>query len=85
MKENIYVLFDKKAGIALKPFMIERNDVVPIRQLTEATNNTESVLNKAPADFALMRVGTADIETLEIQPHEPVTVVEIADLVHKAE
>lgn len=64
MIENIYVIYDMKAKIALKPFMIERNDVVPIRQFGELVNNEQTILHKHPGDFELVQIGHVDLETL---------------------
>lgn len=66
MQENIYVMFDIGSGIALKPLMVERNDVAPIRVLSETARNEQSLVNKFPQDFQLVHVGTINLETLEV-------------------
>lgn len=75
MKENVYVLYDRNAGIALKPAMIERNDVIPIRQITDLAKNEQSIINRHPEDFQIVHIATFDLETLEIQAVIPRVVI----------
>lgn len=78
MRENIYVIYDTKAGIAIKPPMVERNDVAPVRMLTEVARRPEGVISQNPAEFQLIHVGEMDLETLEIFPLPEPRLVAIA-------
>lgn len=84
MTENIYALYDHEAGITLKPLMIDRNDVAPVRQITDLTNNKESIIHRHAAHFSLVHIGTIDIESLELQPMAPRTVANCKDLLAEA-
>lgn len=84
MVEEIYCIFDNKAGIGIRPLMTSRNDVVPVREFQAAVNNTESIFNKHPEDFDLVRCGKINLETLEIYAQEPpTTVAKAIDLLAK--
>lgn len=83
MKENIYVIFDRVANVAIKPPMVERNDVVPIRSLTQAALNNDSIIAKYPKEFELIQIGTLDMETLEVTQQEPRLVAVAVDLLPK--
>lgn len=85
MREFIYVLFDKNAGIALKPVLVHRNDVAPIREVEEIANNSESIIAKHAADFELIRIATIDLETLEVEMIERAVVTTALDVQHKKE
>lgn len=79
MTENIYVIWDQKAEIALKPPFIDRNDVQPVRQFTEVANNPESMLYKSPGDFVLVHVGEIDLEIPALSPVQPRIVITALD------
>lgn len=66
MNENIYAVYDLRAHIILKPVIIERNDVTPVRQFTELTNNKDTLFYKNPEDFHIMQIGTINLETGEV-------------------
>lgn len=86
MKENIYVIYDVKSQIALKPFMIQRNDVVPIRELTELVQNKDTVLHKHAEDFHLIQIATIDIESLEMEIlQQPRVAVRAQDCIDKTD
>lgn len=73
--EKLYIIFDKDAQVAIKPALISRNDVAPIREFTQAINNPESLMNKYPASFELYLVGEINLITLAIQPEQPRVVI----------
>lgn len=77
MRVNIYAIRDKAAGIYLTPFIINRNDVTPIREFQSIVNNPESIMNQHAADFELHNIGTVDLEEGNIAgyPSVPLTVV----------
>lgn len=83
MTENIYCIYDKEAGISLKPFLIHRNDVAPVREFEEVATNKDSVLYKHAGDFDLMQIGQINLETMEIQQVEPRLVARGIDLIDK--
>lgn len=86
MIENIYVLFDLGSGIALKPAMIDRNDVAPLRVLGDTAQNPESLVSKHPNEFQLIHVGTIDLETLTVQAlQHPRVVATASDMLPKNE
>lgn len=86
MRENIYVIYDNAANIALKPPMISANDVEPIRTLQQATQHPESTMAKYPAEFTLIHIGTVDLETLVVMGEErPRIVAQAIDLIPKTE
>lgn len=80
MWENIYCLYDNNAGIALKPIIVERNDVVPVRQFTQLVNDEKSILHTHSGEFDLVQFGRINLETLEIEPGEQRIVANGADL-----
>lgn len=80
MIEGIYVLFDIKAGIALKPLMVERNDVVPIRNLTDLTNDPNTIIARNPEDFAVIHIGAINLETLAIEGDQPRTIARATEV-----
>lgn len=77
MRENLYVIYDKKAGIALKPVIVDRNDVQPVRGLSDLVNKDGNMLNHNPDDFDLVQIGSIDLETLEVQ-QETMRIVALA-------
>lgn len=83
MIENIYAIYDRKAGIALKPFLIHRNDVVPIRELTQLVNDETTILHKHAPDFTLIQLGTVNLETLHLEQENIRDVVTAAELLQK--
>lgn len=86
MREAIYVLYDRAAQIALKPCMIHRNDVAPVREVTELTRNPDSIIHRHPQDFQLLHVADINLETLEVTPlPEPRIVLEAKDATEKRE
>lgn len=68
MWENLYSLRDTRAEITLKPLILERNDVVPVRQFKQLVNDEKSMLYKHAAEYDLVQIGRVNIETLETEP-----------------
>lgn len=83
MIENIYVMFDKGANIALKPLIVQRNDVIPVRELGELVNNSETIIHKHPQDFQIIHIGSIDLENLVVEQCEPRIVAVGLDLLPK--
>jgi hypothetical protein len=80
MKEHIYVLYDKGAQMALKPFMVSRNDTVPVRELAEITANKDTPMHKHASEFELVQVATIDMETMHVEKTELRIVARCIDL-----
>jgi hypothetical protein len=81
VKENIYCLYDKKSQIALKPFLVHRNDVAPLRETQDVVANKDTVIHKHPQDFDLICVGEIDLESLEVTGHSPRLIAQCKDMV----
>lgn len=67
MIKKIFAVYDKKAKTELAIFE-QPNELVAIRDFSQACNNKESMLKKFPDDYELMCLGTINTETLEIAP-----------------
>lgn len=77
----IYAIKDVKAAIYLTPFITERNQVIPLRQFEELTNDPKSIINRHPEDFELHNLGLVNIETGEITPNNhPLLVATALDM-----
>lgn len=83
MLETIYVLWDNEAKLALKPLIISKNDVQPIRDVTDVVNNKDSQINRTASSYQLLAIGTIDLESLEISADETRLVAECADLLQQ--
>jgi len=81
MEENIYVLYDKEAKIALKPLLVHRNDVAPLREIQEIAGNKDSLIHKHAGDFELLHIGVLNLDTLEIHAVKARSVANVIDLV----
>lgn len=82
MKENLYMVYDNESQIGLKPIVISKNDVGPVREIQEVVNDEKSLLHKHAGDFELLHIGEIDLETLIITPaeHPHRTVARLYDL-----
>lgn len=78
MKENVYCIYDTASKLAIKPFMVERNDVVPIRTLQQLVNEKTTIFHKHAMEFELIHIAELDTETLEVKPVEMQRVVTTA-------
>jgi hypothetical protein len=85
MDEYIYIIFDKNAGIGLKPLIVSRNHVAPLREVQDLCNNKETLLYKHAGDFQLVKIGVLNLETLEIIRHTPEVIANCIDLVEQPE
>lgn len=81
MIETIYCIYDKEAGIALKPFLIHRNDVAPVREFQEVAQKEGTPIHNHASEFQLIAVAVIDLETLEVSPTERRLVATAIDLI----
>lgn len=81
VNENIYCIYDTQSQIALKPFMIHRNDVAPLREFQEIARNKDSLIAKHAKDFQLIQIGIVDLITLEVTVITPRQVATALDLI----
>lgn len=80
MKYSMYVIKDIKAT-AMTP-TIDQNDQTAIRNFKFAMNNSDSIMNFSPKDFALYRIGVFDNEKAEITGYDPVLLCRGEDVVN---
>jgi len=66
MINQMYVIFDSKAGIYNKPFFFI-NHQVAIRACRELLGEENNEITKHPGDFAMFHVGEYDDETAHIK------------------
>lgn len=83
MNETIYAIYDKESGIALKPFIIARNDVAPVREFHTIANNPETIIHQHAKDFELIAVGQVNLETLALEGIVHRTVAQALDMQSK--
>lgn len=83
MLTNLYVIHDIEAAIALTPLMTSRNDVAVIREFSDLVNNKDTIFGKFPQGFALVQIGTVDLETFDLKETEPRVVHTGLDLIKK--
>ena len=81
MIKKFFAVYDKKAKNDLGIFTMP-NDLVAMRDFSQACNNEQSQIKKFPEDFALMCLGTIDTETMTIQSN-PKIIAEAKDYVNK--
>lgn len=70
MKYPIYSYKDQKVGFM--PIQCDQSDQTAIRGFAYAINAKEGMMNFAPKDFDLYKVGVFDCETGAIEPCVPV-------------
>ncbi len=70
MKYGIYSIRDAAAHVFTSP-TIDLTDESAIRGFSQAVNNSGSVMNFCPSDFALYRIGTLNVEAGTIDPANP--------------
>ena len=80
MKLSVYVVKDLKSHCMHPTF--DSNDMTAKRNFAFAVNNAESIMNFAPADFALYRVGVYDNERGEITGYDPVLICRGEDVLN---
>jgi len=79
MRNYVYSVFDKKAGIYSPPFYAPHNEIA-MRNVSMAARNLESQLGQYPADFALYRLGYFDDESGLFQTGRPDFLTEVVSL-----
>ncbi len=82
MKYGIYSIRDAAANVFTAP-TIDLTDESAIRGFSQAVNNTDSVMNFCPSDFALYRIGTLHVEAGTIEPENPPVKLVSADCLVK--
>lgn len=70
MRYGIYSIRDAAAQVFTSP-TIDITDQSAIRGFAQAVNNSGSVMNFNPSDFALYRLGILDVESGSIDPIDP--------------
>ncbi len=78
MKYGIYSIRDAAANVFTAP-TIDLTDESAIRGFSQAVNNSGSVMNFCPSDFALYRIGTLHVESGSIEPISPPTMLVSGD------
>lgn len=66
MIKKIYAVYDKKAKTELG-LMEQPNDLVAIRDFSQACKNKELQIAKFAEDYCLYALGTIDTETMKIE------------------
>lgn len=74
MKYGIYAIFDAVSGVFTAP-TIDLADSAAARNFRKMCADAGSMVNFAPADFAIYRIGDFDVETGAITPLSPVMCV----------
>lgn len=65
---KLFSILDVKAGHFMQPFA-EKSTVNAIRSFEIASNEPEQIFNKFPDDFALMELGSFDLNTGVLTPN----------------
>lgn len=65
MIKKIFAVYDKKAKSEMSIFEMP-NELVAMRDFSQACNNDKSMISKFPEDYALACLGTINTETMEI-------------------
>lgn len=64
--KNLYQIFDVTAETVVGPIMRENKDGPAVRHFNSLLANKDTALGQHPADYQLLRLGTQDEETGEI-------------------
>lgn len=78
-KINIFAIFDKKAVSYLAPFYFPQKGQA-IRAFEDSINDTNSVFNKHPEDYALYKLGEYDDQSGIIKSTQPEFIEEALNL-----
>ena len=78
MNYGIYSIRDASAHVFTAP-TIDLTDESAIRGFSQAVNNTGSIMNYLPSDFALYRIGTLNVESGTVEPINPPTMLASGD------
>lgn len=73
MKLNIYSLHDTKTGFQLPTFA--PNDGAAVRDFGNAVLSQRGLFANYAADFVLYRIGSVDLDTGELTPCDPESLV----------
>lgn len=77
--KKIYAVRDSKSETYTAPMLFATKGEA-VRNFTEQTNSSESMLSAHPNDFCLFELGEYDLTTAEILPHpSPISVGLAAD------
>lgn len=71
---NLYSLYDRKAGYYLPVFSV-RSDADATRQFAQIVVTSDTPVAQYPADYDLVCVGSMDLELGYITPEHPVRVL----------
>ena len=82
MKYGIYAIRDAAAGVFTAP-TIDISDHSAMRNFQQACANADSVMNFAPNDFALYKIGSFDAELGFIEPDSPTVIMNGINCVKK--
>lgn len=78
MKYGIYSIRDAAAGVFTAP-TIDLTDESATRSFSQAVNNVGSMMNFVPSDFSLYRIGSLDVESGQIEPITPPSMLVCGD------
>lgn len=70
MRYGVFCIYDSAAGVFTVP-TVDVTDSSAIRNFAQALNNSGSVMNFKPSDFALYRIGVFDVESGLIEAVTP--------------
>ncbi len=70
MQQNMYVVFDVKAGAYLQPWFLLR-DAMAVRAFGDCCNDAEHNFGRHPEDFTLFVIGSFDDQKAVIDWHAP--------------
>lgn len=87
MNKLMFVIFDNKADLYSSPFFSVRRESA-LRDLLRATNDPQSEISSAPADYDLYLIGAYDDETgtvVAYPQHEFITNAYVLKLQHEGE
>lgn len=77
--KNIYAIFDRIAdeivGLRMYSLMVFRTNEEATRYFADAINDKSSILNKHPADYALIQLGKLTIDNKLISFETPQNIV----------
>lgn len=68
--KTLYCVFDHASKTCGAPVMRD-NDLVARREFAALCADSETQYHKFPHDFTLRRVGTFDIQSCRLTPHDP--------------
>jgi hypothetical protein len=74
MRQGLYCIYDRLAGIILGPVQLHRHDAAAVRTFDEIARMENSTVGRHPADFALIRVGHLYIDE-EVAVHAETVVI----------